>query len=211
MRVKYIISFFILSIFSINAANAATTQKSPSKTIKSKKTKKKSHTREKPHSSDYMEGVASCYAGKFVGRRTTSGDKFVMDKFTGASPVLPMRTKVKITNLKNYKVVYVEVNDRMARKSGHVIDLAKLPASWIGLNCPSLTKVKLEIVDNETYKNAMDAQLSDVVLPSESMSDEAVITINNTLNESNYQLKYSESMTYNTNHFVQESAMSNAR
>jgi rare lipoprotein A len=139
----------------------ASSQKHSTKGAKnSKKSVKQSRIKTKPHSEDYMDGVASCYASKFIGRRTTSGDVFAMDRYTGAHIILPMRTKLKVTNLSN-----VEVNDRMARRSGHVIDLSSLSASKIGLKCPSLARnVHLDVLDNDTYNNLMQGQLGNALI-----------------------------------------------
>ncbi len=117
----------------------------------------------KPHSTDYMNGIASCYATKLIGRRTTSGQIFSMDRFTGAHPTLPMGTKLKVTNLKNNKVVYIAVNDRMSKKSGHVIDLTLLAAKQINV-CPNLAEVSLDIIDNNTFNQILNGNTSQVLL-----------------------------------------------
>ncbi len=151
------------------------------KKVAAKSTKKSRHSRrgaEKPHSDDYMTGIASCYATKFVGRRTTSGQTFTMDRFTGAHPTLPMGTKLKVTNLKNNQVVYLEINDRMARWTGHVLDLPARSAQQMGMKCPTLTTVHLEIMDNDAFNSLMRGQLSQALISanpliSESMTLEA--------------------------------------
>jgi rare lipoprotein A len=151
---------FILSsmVFATNSSTSASL--STKKSLKKHLHHRVKHNKHKPkpHSSDYMTGIASCYAHKFVGRKTTSGDVFVMNKFTGAHPTLPMRTKLKVTDLNNGKSIYIEVNDRMARSSGHVIDLPWLPAEQLGLKCPYITKVHLTRIDNEEYRDALAQQ-----------------------------------------------------
>lgn len=144
------------------------------KTVKKHKTSKVSHAHynPKPHSDDYMQGVASCYAQKFVGRRTTSGQVFTMDRFTGAHPTLPMGTKLKITNLKNNKVVYIAVNDRMAKKSGHVIDLTLLAARQIGI-CPGLGQVNLEIIDNDTFNQVLNGNTTQLLISANPLLSES--------------------------------------
>ena len=207
---KYLLGFMLS--FTLISESYATSVKAKAASTKSSKAKLKKHiprTREKPHSDDYMEGTASCYAPKFVGRKTTSGDRFVMDKFTGASPVLPMRTKVKVTNLKNDKVVYVEINDRMAFKSGHVIDFPKLPASFIGMNCPSgLAKVKLEIIDSSIYSSMLNAQLSGIVISSlPLLSNQEMLDIAIQLAESDYVPKEHESAALSNAKSTKESVL----
>lgn len=120
---------------------------------------KKSKIRTKDHGDDYLDGVASCYASKFVGRRTTSGDVFKMDRYTGAHPTLPMRTKLKVTSDRTGAVVYIEVNDRMGMASGHVIDLTKAAGNKIGI-CPyGIANVTLEILDNDVYDSMLSGQI----------------------------------------------------
>jgi rare lipoprotein A len=159
-----------------SAAEAKTTSHKKSTTT----AKKSRHSRgtEKPHSDDYMTGIASCYATKFVGRRTMSGQTFTMDRFTGAHPTLPMGTKLKVTNLKNGQIVYLEINDRMARWTGHVLDLPVRSAEQMGMRCPTLTKVHLEIMDSDAFNGLMRGQLSQALISanpliSESMTLEA--------------------------------------
>lgn len=161
--------------FSSIEAKTVRHKKSAAKSVKKSRHR---HGVEKPHSADYMTGIASCYAPKFVGRRTMSGDVFTMDRFTGAHPTLPMGTKLKVTNLKNGQVVYLEINDRMARWTGHVLDLPTKSARQMGMKCPTLTKVHLEIMDNDSFNGFMRGQLSQALISanpliSESMTLEA--------------------------------------
>lgn len=148
---------------------AASSHKSKSSHAKKSK-KSRIHT--KSHSDDYLSGVASCYARRFVGRRTTSGDVFSMDKYTGAHPTLPMRTKLKVTNLNNGKVVYIEVNDRMGKASGHVIDLTTLAARKIGV-CPGLGNVELEVLDNDSFHSLLNGQIGQMMISANPLLSES--------------------------------------
>lgn len=158
-RVLWLCVFSLVTLGNISNVYAASSHKSKSSAKKSKKSR--IHT--KSHSDDYMEGVASCYARKFVGRRTTSGDVFSMDKYTGAHPTLPMRTKLKVTNVDNGKVVYIEVNDRMGKASGHVIDLTLTAARKINV-CPGLGHVELEVLDNDSYHSLLKGQVGQMLI-----------------------------------------------
>lgn len=174
---------FIACGLALPNAYAASKTKHKAKSS-SHKTTKKSRIRTKPHSDDYMDGVASCYAKKFVGRRTTSGDIFVMDRFTGAHTTLPMRTKLKVTNVKNGKFVYIEVNDRMARVSGHVIDLPTRSAEALGMRCPTLAIAHLDILDNDTYNSLLKGQLGQsAILSNPLFTSEQQLEIANQLAE----------------------------
>lgn len=125
---------------------------------KSKHSKKGRGHSAKRHNADYTDGIASYYAPKFKGRKTTSGVRFNPSKFTGAHPTFAMGTEIIVTNLSNGKVVYVVVNDRMPKKSGHVIDLTTAAAKQIGIYGHGLGHVKLAKVDHEEFEVAMEQQ-----------------------------------------------------
>ena len=80
-----------------------------------------------------VEGIASYYAGKFEGRRTTSGHRYNPDKLTAAHQSLPLGTVVRVLNPATNQEVQVTVNDRCAPKSFHFIDLSRAAAKKIGL------------------------------------------------------------------------------
>ena len=70
-----------------------------------------------------QKGRASYYSSRFEGRRTSSGEVFRQDSLTAAHKTLPFGTIVRVRNLKNDSVVVVKINDRLSKKSGHIIDL----------------------------------------------------------------------------------------
>ncbi len=80
-----------------------------------------------------VEGIASYYAGKFEGRRTTSGHRYNPDKLTAAHQSLPLGTVVRVLNPATKQEVQVTINDRCAPKSFHFIDLSRAAAKKIGL------------------------------------------------------------------------------
>ena len=93
-------------------------------------------------------GMASFYADKYVGRKTSNGEKFKQNKLTAAHKTLPFGTKVKVTNLANNKSVIVTINDRGPFTKKREIDIAKRPFLDISHNNGrSLLRVSLEIVE----------------------------------------------------------------
>jgi len=80
-----------------------------------------------------MEGVASYYAKRFEGRKTSSGHRYHPDKLTAAHHTLPLGTVVRVVNPATKQEVHVTINDRCARKSFHFIDLSRAAAKKIGL------------------------------------------------------------------------------
>lgn len=67
---------------------------------------------------------ASYYAQKFTGRKCASGRIFDNNKYYAAHKSLPFGTKLKVTNERNGKTVYVEVVDRGPFVKGRELDLS---------------------------------------------------------------------------------------
>ena len=80
-----------------------------------------------------VEGVATYYARRFEGRRTTSGHRYNPDKLTAAHESLPLGTVVKVVNPVSKQSVLVTITDRCASKTFHFIDLSRAAAKKIGL------------------------------------------------------------------------------
>ena len=87
---------------------------------------------QKPSLVKKLVGIASYYAKKFHGRRTTSGEKYHPELMTAAHQSLPLGTKVLVRNLANDKEVTVVVNDRCRKKSIPFIDLSRAAARKLG-------------------------------------------------------------------------------
>jgi len=91
--------------------------------------------------------LATYYADKFNGRKTTSGERFHNKKYTAAHMKLPFGTIVRVTNEKNGKWVDVKVNDRGPFSKKLEIDLTKQAFMDIASNKGSGSfKVKMEII-----------------------------------------------------------------
>ncbi len=96
----------------------------------------------------YLEkGIASFYAKKFDGRRTTSGEIFRNDSLTCAHKTLKFGTVLKITNLSNDSIVLVRVNDRLPKSSKRIVDLSQSAAVQLNFIRKGLTKVTMEIIE----------------------------------------------------------------
>ena len=91
---------------------------------------------------------ASYYAQKFVGKRTSNGQKFSNNKYTAAHRKFPFGTKLRVTNEATGKSVIVEVTDRGPFSRGREIDLTKRAFMEIvsNKNSGSLI-VKIEVAD----------------------------------------------------------------
>jgi rare lipoprotein A len=105
--------------------------------------------------------VASYYADKYHGRKTSNGEVFNMYDLTAAHKTLPFNTKVKVTNLSNGKSVIVRINDRGPFVKGREIDLSKAAAVKIGMIKSGTAKVSLEII-GDSGSSSQNAGASDV-------------------------------------------------
>jgi rare lipoprotein A len=97
-----------------------------------------------------QEGIASYYGKRFHLRKTANGEIFDMTEMTAAHKNLPFGTMLKVTNLKNGKVVWVRINDRLPQTSKRIIDLSKGAAEELDMVQDGIVKVKLEVPDLET-------------------------------------------------------------
>ena len=71
-----------------------------------------------------QRGIASWYGRKFHGRLTSSHEPYNMLGMTAASPVLPLPTYVRVTNLQNKRSIIVKVNDRGPFAPNRILDLS---------------------------------------------------------------------------------------
>lgn len=100
-----------------------------------------------PEHPKIYKGIASFYANKFNGRKTSCGEKFCNDSLTAAHKSLPFGTLVKVTNLKNDSVVYVRINDRLPQSSKRSIDLTHCAAKQLNFVRAGLAKVSIEVMN----------------------------------------------------------------
>lgn len=92
-----------------------------------------------------LYGTASFYANKFEGRETANGEIFSQKKLTAACNVLPLGTWVRVTNLRNGRVVTVKINDRLHFRMKRVVDLSRAAALLLH-HTDGLIKVKVEVL-----------------------------------------------------------------
>ena len=90
-------------------------------------------------------GLASYYAHKLHGRPTASGERYDETAMTAAHPHLPFGTVLRVTNLKNQRMVEVRVNDRGPFVKGRIVDLSRAAAKRLGMLEDGIVRVKLTI------------------------------------------------------------------
>ena len=95
----------------------------------------------------YVErGRASWYGQDFHGRRTANGEIFGAYYLTAASPVLPIPSYARVTNLENGRSVMVRVNDRGPYMAGRIIDLSYQAAEVLGYRAKGSAEVEVRYV-----------------------------------------------------------------
>ncbi len=94
-------------------------------------------------------GLASWYGTDFHGKRTANGAVFDMNALTAAHKTLPMPTLVRVTNLKNGRVLILEVNDRGPFVQGRIIDVSRRAAQLLGFLRAGVTPVRVEVVGRQ--------------------------------------------------------------
>lgn len=91
-------------------------------------------------------GMASWYGKAFHGKKTASGERFNMHALTAAHRVLPLGSKVLVTNLANGNTVVLRINDRGPFHNDRVIDVSKKAAKKLGFIKQGKTKVKIKVI-----------------------------------------------------------------
>lgn len=93
-----------------------------------------------------MRGKASYYAGKFHGRRTSSGEIFHKDSLTCAHRTLPFGTMLRVRNPKNGREVVVRVTDRGPFAAGRIVDLSLGAARKLDMVSQGVAGVEVEVI-----------------------------------------------------------------
>jgi rare lipoprotein A len=140
----------LLSVVSLGAAQGpiSSGSGSPPKVIPKQQAPAPAHQRAQTKA--YQVGTASWYGTSFHGRPTASGEPYNMFDLTAAHPTLPLGTHVRVTNLRNGRVVVVRINDRGPAVPGRIIDLSYSAARVLDLKAWGLQRVRLDVVTPQT-------------------------------------------------------------
>ncbi|MEE1945637.1 septal ring lytic transglycosylase RlpA family protein [Pedobacter sp. KR3-3] len=90
--------------------------------------------------------LATYYAKKFEGRKTTSGERYRAKKFTAAHRSLPFGTIIKVKNLVSGKTVEVKVNDRGPFNRKFSLDISQGAAKALGIYKLGYARVEIAYV-----------------------------------------------------------------
>jgi rare lipoprotein A len=115
-----------------------------------------------PKSKAYQVGTASWYGEQFEGKQTASGEPFEMRDLTAAHPSLPLGSFVKVTNLRNGKVVVVRINDRGPFVDDRIIDVSYNAARVLGFKERGVQRVRLDLYRPTNSRTTTVAMLQPV-------------------------------------------------
>ena len=90
-----------------------------------------------------QKGLASWYGPGYRGKPTASGERFDPDDLTAAHRTLALGTIVQVRNLRNGRVVLVEINDRGPYVQERIIDLSEKAAMDLGMIGPGVIPVEI--------------------------------------------------------------------
>lgn len=108
-------------------------------------TRTRSFTKETPIIST-QSGIASWYAGEFVGRLTANGEVFDPEAMTAAHKELPFGTVVRVICHPTGGEAIVRINDRGPYVGDRIIDLSRGAAEALGMEDLGIAQVTLEIL-----------------------------------------------------------------
>lgn len=95
---------------------------------------------------DSFSGMASWYGPNFHGKLTSNGERYNMYAMTAAHKTLPMNTMLRVTNLKNGKVIVVRINDRGPFVKERIIDLSKEGARRVDMIRDGTAPVRIDVI-----------------------------------------------------------------
>ena len=93
-----------------------------------------------------ITGVASWYGPGFNGHRTATGEVYNQEEMTAASTVIPLGSRVMVTNLKNGRAVQVRINDHGPYVKHRKIDLSHEAASTLGILGSGTAPVRIDVL-----------------------------------------------------------------
>jgi rare lipoprotein A (peptidoglycan hydrolase) len=91
-------------------------------------------------------GNAAWYGGRYVGRRTSSGERLDLVHATAAHRDLPLNTLVRVTNLANGRSVIVRITDRGPVSEALLIDMSPKAADQLAMKAAGIVPVSIEQV-----------------------------------------------------------------
>src|SRR5580658_2606570 len=142
------IAFLVVGLGAAQGPNNSEASSAQTRAVQAKPENRNHSSKNQP----YQIGTASWYGEYFVGRPTASGEDFDMYDMTAAHPTLPLGSYVRVTNLRNGRVVVVKINDRGPVVPGRIIDLSFGAAQVLQFEQRGLQRVRLDLVKPRTER-----------------------------------------------------------
>src|ERR1700683_4468931 len=142
------IALLVVGLGAAQGPNNSEASSAPTSSVSSKPDSRNQTGKHQP----YQVGTASWYGEYFDGKPTASGEDYDMYDMTAAHPTLPLGSYVRVTNLRNGKVVVVKVNDRGPIVPGRIIDLSYGAAHALQFDQRGLQKVRLDLVKPRAHQ-----------------------------------------------------------
>lgn len=118
-------------------------------------------------------GIASFYAKKFEGKRTSSGQRYRATQRTAAHRTYAFGTLLEITNRNNGLKTIVRVNDRGPHSKSRLIDLSYLAAKDLGLISSGVANVTMKVI---SLGNEKDVQVIEDELKEEKSENVSIFS-----------------------------------
>jgi len=93
-----------------------------------------------------LVGRSAWYGGRYVGRRTSSGELLDQTHATAAHRTLPLNSLVRVTNLNNGRSVVVRITDRGPVSERLLIDMSPRAADELAMKTAGIVPVSVEQV-----------------------------------------------------------------
>ncbi len=140
--------FLVLAIAGLQACAPAQFAPAQSAPAQSAPRQSSSHAAPAAAKGETIKGEASWYGPGFVGKKTTTGERFSSNKMTAAtaSSKVPLGSEALVTNLKNGKSVEVKVNDCQSDVTGRKVDLSKRAAQKLDMAHTGVAPVKVKVL-----------------------------------------------------------------
>jgi rare lipoprotein A len=140
----------MLGLFGLKAGVGASTHNPQPPTLPDKDLGKNADAKADAKRHWYQIGRASWYGEELQGQQTASGEDFDMNQLTCAHRSLPLGSLIRVTNLRNHKVIVVRVNDRGPVPQDRVVDLSYAAARFLGFSSRGTAPVRLDLVNSKT-------------------------------------------------------------
>ncbi len=147
----------------------------------------------KPVPGKVYYGKATFYSNRFIGKRTISGERYDVNKYTAAHRSFPMNTLIRVTNISNNKFVIVKINDRCRNRK--LIDLSRIAADKIDILGKGVVKVSMEILHDTLYPIWENQELLAEALLDPEIKEDSTLFANSEFDNARFSIRVTTTKT----------------